>query len=370
MREKIKMINGSISSIICIMTMLFAMVILTVVQSTPALGVVYTIDYTNSSTSSIGLSPVTRASQANSIASVAYFELRTLQYDPFPVNPGEWFDLWIKVQNTGNEDSINTTFQLVQEYPFSLASSVSSTKDYGIIPGVASAFKSKQAGDTTMQANQVILKYRVKVADNAPEGDATITIKAMTGNQKGDWFPFYLPISIAKTKTDFDVVTQDSTTQGTSFAIANTGQNTATAVIVSMLPNPSITISGASSSILGNLAAGDYTTVSFQISQNNRTIIGNRTGNMNPDNEGKVQQNNPSMAPNQAMMQISYTDNAGIRNTINKTLQLNVGQKTAASQLNGRTQSSGLTNYIYIGIGIVIGALLVFIYRKLRKKKQ
>ena len=369
--------NRAISSLICVMIMLCALIILAAVQSAPVSGVVYVIDYSNSSTTSIGLSPATRASQANSISEAAYFELRTLQYDPFPVNPGEWFDLWIKVQNVGNEDATNTTFQLVEEYPFSLSPDTSSLRYYGIIPGVASAFKNKQAGDTTIQANQVILKYRIKAADNAPEGDAIIRIKAMPGNKQGDWFPFDLPISIANTKTDFDVVAQDSTTQGTSFAIANTGQNTATAVIVSIEPSEGMNITGTSSSILGNLAAGDYTTVSFQIS----SMAGNRTAGSrtqynpnNPNRNSSQQSGNFTRQPaNQVTMKITYTDTAGIRNTIEKTVPMSLGQKAAGQFGAGaRSQSAGLPNYAYVMFGVALGFLMIFIYHKIkqRKKKQ
>ncbi|MCX6707304.1 MAG: hypothetical protein NT001_04145 [Candidatus Woesearchaeota archaeon] len=373
--------NRKIGSLMCVLVMLGALVVLAAVQSTPALGVLYVIDYTNSSTTSMGLSSVTRMSQANSISEAAYFELRTLQYDPFPVNPGEWFDLWVKVQNVGNEDATNTTFQLVEEYPFSLSSSDSPVKYYGIIPGVASAFKNKLAGDTTIQANQVILKYRVKVADNAPEGDAVIKIRAMAGNKQGDWFPFDLLISVANTKTDFDVITQDSTTQGTSFAIANTGQNTATAVIVSIEPMQGMNATGSTSSILGNLAAGDYTTVSFQISSmaGNRTAsgsAGSRTQtNPNSFNRSSLQQpGNFTRQPNQVTMKITYTDTAGIRNTVEKTVQLSsAGQRSASAFSTGtRTQSAGLPGYLYLLIGVILGVLIVYIYHKMkqRKKKQ
>jgi len=42
------------------------------------------------------------------------------KYDPFPATPGEYVKIWIKVENWGGEDLLNSVFQLKTEYPFSL----------------------------------------------------------------------------------------------------------------------------------------------------------------------------------------------------------------------------------------------------------
>lgn len=313
-----------------------------------------------------------RPSQANAVSNKAYLEMITLKYEPYPVNAGEWFDLWLKVENTGNEDAKNVTFELLDEYPFSL--SESSVKEFGIVPGTLTAFNNKQAGDVTSQANEVIMKYRVRVADNAPVGETMIKIKARTDSDKGNGFVFNLPITLGKTKTDFDIVMQDSTTQGMSFAIANTGQKAATAVVVSVEPQQGLNITGATSSVIGNLAAGDFTTLSFQISP---SMGMNRTGGRMPygNNANNNANNNmdgaqPPLAINQLTMKVSYTDTAGIRNTLEKIVPVNFGQRMGQFGAGARPKGIGLLNYVSFGIGAVAGMLIIFAYRRFRKKKQ
>jgi hypothetical protein len=61
----------------------------------------------------------------------SHFILKELKYEPYPVNAGSSFDVWIKVQNTGRDDANNSEFRLVLSYPFS--SNDSLVRDYGII---------------------------------------------------------------------------------------------------------------------------------------------------------------------------------------------------------------------------------------------
>jgi hypothetical protein len=280
----------------------------------------YQVNYTNSA----------QTSQPNLVVQV-------LKYDPYPVNAGDWFDLWIKVQNIGQNSAPNVRFALVPGYPFS--SNDTLVRDYGIIYGTAGAYNVNQGVD----ASQVILKYRVKVENSAPEGTSNINFKINANALDPTSLDVQnnLPISIGKTKTDFDVVMQDSTSQGTSFAIANIGENTATAVTVRLKADPGVKITGAQSSIVGNLAQGDFTTITFQIKPN--TELQN------------------------VVIEIDYTDTVGVRNTIEKTVPVVINPNFGQTATTSRS-SSGLAWYLYVIVGIIIGVLLVFVYRKIRKR--
>jgi hypothetical protein len=260
--------------------------------------------------------------------------VQALKYEPYPVNPGDWFDLWVKVQNIGSESAKNAVFTLIPEYPFE--SNDNLVRDYNLIYGTISAYQTDQTYDST----QVILKYRIKVADNAPEGLSNVKLK-VTSLTSDSGNIYNLPIVIGKTKTNFDVVMQDSTSQGTSFAISNIGENTATALTVSVKTDNNVKVSGSSSSIIGNLANGDFTTVTFQIQPNKN--IENVT------------------------IEISYTDIAGVRNTIDKTVPVKINSNFGQQTTTKTTNSS--SKYIYIVIGAILGILLVFIYKKIRKNK-
>lgn len=306
-------------------TFIFAMLILTALASAQ----MYEIDYSNSTSYPIAISN-------------PYLVVQVLKYDPYPVNAGGWFDLWIKVQNIGQNNAPDARFELVPEYPFS--SSDSLVRDYGIIYGTANAYKVSSQSD----ASQVILKYRVKAEDNAPQGDSNIKFIATANKNdpKSLGFTYNLPITIAKTKTDFDIVMQDSSSQGVSFAIANTGENDATAVTLSIPKQENVQVSGTSSSILGNMAKGDFTTVTFPITPNKNL--------------------------QEIKMQVAYTDIAGIRNTIGKNVSVFITNGTALGiSRNGSTTTKSSTNstYLFIILGIVIGVVAVLAYNKFKAKK-
>ena len=93
-----------------------------------------------------------------------------LKYDSYPVVAGDWFDLWVKVQNIGQKSANNLTITLKTNYPFS--SNDTLVKNYGILYGTLSAYKV----DQTYDATQVVLKYRVKTEANAPTGVSNLTL--------------------------------------------------------------------------------------------------------------------------------------------------------------------------------------------------
>ena len=78
-------------------------------------------------------------------------------------------------------------------------------------------------------------------------------------------------------KTTFDIVLQTSTTSTTTFAVVNTGANTASSVVVSIPQQPSYSTSGTSSTSVGNLDAGDYTLASFSLTSTTSNMTGNGT---------------------------------------------------------------------------------------------
>lgn len=197
--------------------------------------------------------------------------------------------------------------------------------------------------------------------------------------------------------TTFDIVLQTSTSTSTTFAVVNTGANTASSVVVSIPQQPSYSTSGTSSASLGNLDAGDYTLASFQLSStsSNRTTqfsSFNRTGSSNtPPNMnfsgGRnmfMNQSFPAMTGNQLIVQIAYTDLFGVRQTVQKQVDLSTGSASGFSSrtgtttasgnfpngFSGQSQSSSSSNSImYIAIGVIGIIIIVAVIQLGRKKK-
>ena len=47
--------------------------------------------------------------------SAAELRFDNLKYEPYPVTPGDHFEVWLKVTNIGDEEAQNAIFELVEE---------------------------------------------------------------------------------------------------------------------------------------------------------------------------------------------------------------------------------------------------------------
>ncbi len=201
--------------------------------------------------------------------------------------------------------------------------------------------------------------------------------------------------------TTFDVVVQTSTSTSISFAIVNTGANTASSVVVSIPTQPNYATSGSSSTSIGNLNAGAYTLASFQLSSTASNTTQN--GTMQIPSFNRTEANAPpggrnftggrnmflnqsfaGMGNSQLLVQIAYTDVFGIRQIIQKQVNLSSSTTSGFSSrsttqalsgtypggLSGQTQSSDLSNSVmYIAIGVAGIVIIVAVIQLGRKKK-
>jgi hypothetical protein len=270
---------------------------------------------------------------------INYVKTVLVSQNPISANPGEYVELLFQVENKGANDAENVTLELIPEYPFSLDPGVSATQEIGTIKGLQNS------------NNVFSVKYKLKVDKDAIDGENEIKLKYSEGDgsvYNVDTFN----VSVLNSRTDFDVFAQDSTT----IAIANTGANTASAVIVRIPEQQNFRVNGTSASIIGNLNAGDYTLVTFQ-------LLSVRTSNI-------------SSEPSILTAEISYTDTLGIRRTIQKNVSYGFSvsgfNENVTGRFTQRGQSSILSgnSLLYIGIGAVgIIAIVVVIKVKTRKKK-
>jgi hypothetical protein len=122
--------------------------------------------------------------------------------------------------------------------------------------------------------------------------------------------------------TDFEISYQE-TSGSFNLNIANVGISSANAVAVSLPPQKNFSITGSTSTVIGNLNSGDYTSAIFQISK----IQG--TGN-------------------NLEIEIQYTDTSGQRHTITKSLKVEL----SATGTNASTGST--TNYTVWVLAVVI----------------
>lgn len=261
------------------------------------------------------------------------FAIQTLKYDPYPANPGEWFDLWVVAENIGEQDAHDVSFAIVDGYPFT---SEGKEYRYASISGSRSAYKERFPDENVSESNQVLLKYRVKAAESAAEGTQALKlVVTFTGERATTEKTYQLPVAIQKTKTDFDITMHEATWRRTVFAIANTGDKTASAITVRI--DRSL-VEGPNEAIIGSLAPGDFTTVSFHL---------NATG--------------ASDVP----LSVSYTDAAGVRTTMERTVPVSLPPEPAAAPVPDTNRILGMNgNWVFAFAGLIIGLVMAILLRR------
>jgi len=291
--------------------------------------------------------------------------------DPYPADPGSYVNLVFKLENWGTEKAENAVFELLPGYPFSLDTGVSATKELGTINGVQT------------NQNAFLIKYKVRVDKDAIDGENEIGVMCTYNN--GAVVTDKFNVTVSNPRTDFDVVVQDSTAGTTTLAIANIGANTGYSVIVRIPEQQNFRVTGTSASIIGNLNAGDYTLVSFQITSNTGIANISSTGANIPSNRSfnrtafnRTAFNTSMVGMGNLAVDISYTDTLGIRRTIQKEVSLNMGSTTGTGTRTRSTQTtqvgqlqipSGGLMYIAIGVVGIIVIVAIFRFRRKRKKK-
>jgi hypothetical protein len=263
------------------------------------------------------------------------FIVNTLKYEPYPVNAGDWFDLWIQVQNAGQKDALNSKFEAIPDYPFSSAESL--TKYFNIIIGTINANKNMKQGEQTPQENIIVIKYRIKAADNAKEGTNILNFK--TSINGINEYNYELPIYIEKTKTDFAVTMRDSNLRRTTFSIANIGEKKASAIIVKINNDSVLLDKSEFQVIIGALEVGELSTVSFPIM---------------PDKE-----------LTNIDLQIEYTDTSGIRSYVKKNVQVNIAKEEKIKPIiENKSFLERYSNWIYGLAGLVVGILVILLIKR------
>ncbi len=94
-----------------------------------------------------------QAANATLTSTTGSLKIISLKYEPYPVEPGEYFDMWIKLENSGVAEAKNVSFEIKENFPFSV--------DEETIKTVGRL----DVGD------EVVLKYKIRVDEDAVEGE-------------------------------------------------------------------------------------------------------------------------------------------------------------------------------------------------------
>jgi hypothetical protein len=270
----------------------------------------------------------------------AHFRIREIRQDPFPANPGESVDVYLKIDNIG-ATIIGPKFDFNLEYPFTLnPSSFDVGKGYSVLDS----------------SDRLTLKYKLDIDKNAKPGDYEVEFRAYYDNK--DYYPYFFKINVADVTTNFDLALQDVTKDGVSVAIANTGKNTASSITVSLNDQSDFTLVGPSSYIIGNLNMGDYTLVNLFIVPSKEFDVGSNL-NLN--------------------VKVAYTDIQGHRREVEKIIpvvmsyKVDKGFEDLDNNIYGKNSSAnggpGFFFYTTLLLMLIIVVIIVYFKRRNRRRK-
>lgn len=188
--------------------------------------------------------------------------------------------------------------------------------------------------------------------------------------------------------TDFDLSYSESDAGEVSLSLANVGNNEAYSVKVSIPEQDNFQATGSTSTIVGNLEKGDYTITSFSISQvssmpsddgESSSTAQARPSDMTDEEREAMRDEMSSMqdeaeSKNELLVLIEYTDSAGQRNSVEKTVQIEelTGGTMAAGMGPGTrgNQSSSTNSYLLYGAALLVVLVIGYNYRKKKMVKE
>jgi hypothetical protein len=281
-------------------------------------------------------------------------QISLVSQEPVIATPGSYVKLVFEV--SGLDYCTNgMAVELNPSYPFSLDSGSNSIRVLNAKPYVSGYKGTWNIG------------YNVRIADDASGENYTIQMLYHSGTGT-DFITSSVSqdfdINIINSLTSFDAVVQEVSDSIVSIAIANTGKNAANSVIVKIPQQENYKASGTNGQMVGNLASGDYTIVSFTI---------NSERNFMP--MGDAIENKTSTNSNELKVEMDYTDNIGVRRITYLNLEMPssaiAGNSTLIrGEFGGYKRSSWSVWYtVLIIFGIVIIILFV-LYKKFPEKSK
>ena len=308
---------------------------------------------------SIALNMISAVSSYDS----CHLTVSMINQDPAYAVPNDYVNVIFQVSGVQNQDCNGASFQLVPTYPFSLDSD--------------SGMKTLSGSSWTPSGSNVWnIPYTIRVDKDALDGNSEIDVKYGSGNTGYDSFiTEKFNITVKDSRTAFDAVIQQISGSQVSIAIANTGKYAANAMVVRVPDQDSFVATGTNGQMVGNLNSGDYTIVSFSLTQTSARNFtrSSSTSQTNQAPAGGYPLMNVSARPSQRAnlsFDIAYTDDLGIRRTVNMQLPLNLGNSTrSAAGFAGRTTPapSFFSKYKYIIILLIL-IICFIIYRKYKEQ--
>ncbi len=165
--------------------------------------------------------------------------------------------------------------------------------------------------------------------------------------------------------TDFDLSYSESDEGEVSLSLANVGNNEAYSVKVSIPEQDNFLSTGSTSTIVGNLEKGDYTITSFSLTQ---IMPDDESLSADLSAEDIEAMRDELKDKSQLLVIVEYTDSAGQRHSVEKSVQVEELTGGAASGMGQQQSSSNI--YVLYAAGLFVVLVIGFNYRKKKMMKE
>ncbi len=265
------------------------------------------------------------------IISAQSIQIGLINQDPDPVHAGSVVEVKFKLENFWQETREEVIVEIIPEYPFSLYSG-SKTKNIGVLEG-------RQSG-----SDAVIVDYQIKVDEHAVDGDQEIKVSLRIGET--EWIyedTFYIDVKKEKLNLKTYIRSSELITPGSkgkvSIELANAGGYDIEFLELTLLPSEDYKLLSTSNyAYIGDLDSDDTESEEFQI------YVSEEISEVN--------------LPVKVVYEINdYTYES------EESLKLQLLTKQEAINI-------GLIKVSYakqIWLGILIGLILLFIFKKFKK---
>ncbi|RJQ18188.1 hypothetical protein C4573_00515 [Candidatus Woesearchaeota archaeon] len=105
------------------------------------------------------------------------------KYEPLPAQPGNFVDVWIKLENTGNENAKNAVLEIVPSFPFSIDEN---SKTIGILGS----------------QKDYVAEFKLRVDDNAVQGDNILKVRFTDNPLSNTWYETELTLRVESASSD------------------------------------------------------------------------------------------------------------------------------------------------------------------------
>ncbi|MFH1290501.1 MAG: hypothetical protein ABIH92_03770 [Nanoarchaeota archaeon] len=263
-------------------------------------------------------------------AAACDLDVSMINQDPYPAVPGDYVKVVFQITGLENPDCAEVSFELVEEFPFSLDPGKESTVEI--------------LGGTYIRNYEsfLLVPYDLRVDEDALDGDNTI--EAILRFEKGDGRVVsqieQFDINVEGINIDFEISVKDfdSTTNTLTFEILNVGENDVEALTMEILKQDNIVVKGPNRNIVGDLDANEDSTAKFEALPYG----------------GEVE------------VRILYTDSLYERRTMTKSVVYDSSYFTNRKADEVQPRST----YFYLFWGLAILWILLWIRRRWKRKKE